>query len=108
RRLRGVLAADRHQAGHLVLGDVDFLAAPVGQRDVGDLVVAFLGEGLHLCVHVRLRFCFCLSPARGRGRVRTNRAPLSHGLHRAWPCWFHGRSAPRRGWGFYRFIGIRG
>ena len=29
----GVLAADRHQAGHFVLGDGDFFAAPVGQRD---------------------------------------------------------------------------
>ena len=36
----GVFLADRHQAGHLVLGDVDFLAAPIGQADVGDLVVA--------------------------------------------------------------------
>ena len=38
-----VLAADRHQAGHFVLGDGDFFAAPVGQRDVGDLV--FGGDG---------------------------------------------------------------
>ena len=31
--------ADRHQAGHLGLGDGDFLAAPVGEREVGDVVV---------------------------------------------------------------------
>ena len=31
--------ADRHQAGHFLLGDVDFLAAPIGQADVGDFVV---------------------------------------------------------------------
>ena len=35
----GVLLADRHQAGHLGLGDADFLAAPVGEREVGDVVV---------------------------------------------------------------------
>ena len=28
--------ADRHQAGHFGLGDGDFLAAPVGKRQVGD------------------------------------------------------------------------
>ena len=37
---RRVLFADGHQAGHFVLGDVDFLAAPVGERDVGDFVIA--------------------------------------------------------------------
>ena len=35
----GVLAADGHQAGHLVLGDGDFLAAPIGQGQVGDFEV---------------------------------------------------------------------
>ena len=44
----GVLLADGHQAGHLGLGDGDFLAAPVGERDVGDLVV---GKSLFWCVH---------------------------------------------------------
>lgn len=32
---RAVLLAARHQAGHLVLGQDDLLAAPLGQRDVG-------------------------------------------------------------------------
>ena len=31
--------ADRHQSGHFGLGDRDFLAAPVGERQVGDLAV---------------------------------------------------------------------
>ena len=35
----GVLAADRHQAGHLVLGERDLLAAELGEREVGDLEV---------------------------------------------------------------------
>ena len=40
-RLRGgVLSADRHQAGHLVLGDGDLLAAPIGQAQVGHFVIA--------------------------------------------------------------------
>ena len=39
-RLRvGVLLAGRHQAGHLVLGEPDLLAAELGQREVGDLEV---------------------------------------------------------------------
>ena len=36
----GVLLADRHEAGHLGLGDRDLLAAPVGELEVGDLEVA--------------------------------------------------------------------
>ncbi len=39
-RLRvGVLGAGLHQAGHLVLGQLDLLAAEVGQGEVGDLEV---------------------------------------------------------------------
>ena len=41
--LGGVLLADGHQAGHLVLGDGDFLAAPVGQGEVGDVVIVGVG-----------------------------------------------------------------
>ena len=36
RLLRAVFLARGHQAGHLGLGDGDFLAAPVGQADVLD------------------------------------------------------------------------
>ena len=39
RLARAELLADRHQAGHLGLGDGDLLAAPVGERDVLDDVV---------------------------------------------------------------------
>ncbi len=45
----GVLAAQRHQAGHLVLGQADLLAAELGQGKVGDLVVdavAYVGGQL--------------------------------------------------------------
>ena len=39
RLLGGVLAADGHQAGHFVLGDGDFLAAPLGERKIGDFII---------------------------------------------------------------------
>src|SRR5690606_21749189 len=39
RLARGVFLADGHEARHLGLGDPDFLAAPGGEREVGDLVV---------------------------------------------------------------------
>ena len=46
RLLRAVLLARRHQAGHLGLGDGDFLAAPVGEADVLDDVVGGGAAGL--------------------------------------------------------------
>ena len=44
---RGVLLADRHQAGHLVLGEGDLLAAEVGQGEVGDLEVLSVVDSGH-------------------------------------------------------------
>ena len=38
RLARAVLPPQGHQAGHLVLGQLDFLAAPLGQREIGDFV----------------------------------------------------------------------
>jgi hypothetical protein len=39
-RLRGaVLLAERHEAGHLVLRELDLAAAEIGQGEVGDLEV---------------------------------------------------------------------
>ena len=43
RLLALVLGAQRHEAGHLVLGDGDFLAAEFGLRDVFDFVVGAHG-----------------------------------------------------------------
>ena len=43
----GVLLADRHQAGHLVLGEGDLLAAEGGQGKVGDLEVLAGGDSRH-------------------------------------------------------------
>jgi hypothetical protein len=31
--------ADRHQAGHLVLGELDLLAAEAGQAQIGDPIL---------------------------------------------------------------------
>jgi hypothetical protein len=47
-RLRsGELLAGLHQARHLVLGQLDLLAAEGGEGDVGNLVVGLLGGGGH-------------------------------------------------------------
>ena len=46
RLLRAELLAQRHQAGHLVLGEADLVAAELGQREVGDLVVGRCRCGL--------------------------------------------------------------
>ncbi len=43
----GVLLADRHQAGHLVLGEGDLLAAELGQGEVGDLEVLSVVDSRH-------------------------------------------------------------
>ena len=68
-----VLLAHRHEAGHLVLGEPDLLAAEVGERQVGDLEVLLgrrLGDGHAAVVSVSLggvsgearrRWCFCCS-----------------------------------------------
>ena len=42
-----VLLADGHETGHLGLGDLDLLAAPVGEAQIGDDVV--LGPGRFAC-----------------------------------------------------------
>src|SRR5690606_22660791 len=86
RGLRCVLAADGHQAGHLVLDDVDFLAAPVGQRNVGDLVITVLGEGPDLCVHAVAPVSAPWSRSRERVVGCTGRR-CSH-RRRAWWCGF--------------------
>ena len=41
----GVALTDGHEAWHFLFGDVDFLAAPVGKGDVGDVVVGAGGAG---------------------------------------------------------------
>ena len=40
RLLGGILFAQRHQAGHFVLGNRDLFTTPLGERKVGDAVVA--------------------------------------------------------------------
>ncbi len=45
-----VLAAGRHQARHLMLGQTDLVAAELGQGQIGDLEVQFCGG----CAHARV------------------------------------------------------
>ena len=52
RLLRRVLLADRHQRRHLGLGDGDFLAAPVGERQVGDAEIGEACESAAFIVSV--------------------------------------------------------
>ena len=61
RLLALVFLAHRHQAGHLGLGDRDFLAAEIGQRDVGDVVVA--GTWSCCCSSCQLSIRKCKAPA---------------------------------------------
>ena len=44
RLLRRVFAADGHQAGHFVLGDIDGFAAPFGEAQVLDLEIKRFGR----------------------------------------------------------------
>ena len=53
RLARAELRAHRHQAGHLVLGEADLLAAVLGEGEVGDLEVL----GRHAVRHAVLRSC---------------------------------------------------
>ena len=62
RLLLAVLLAQRHEAGHLLLGDGDLLAAPVGEADVLDLVAELLVGLRHVGGH-------CLSPRAARRRL---------------------------------------
>ena len=41
---RAEFVAQRHQPRHLGLGDRDLAPAPIGERDIGDLVVGELGH----------------------------------------------------------------
>jgi hypothetical protein len=72
RALQGLLGreflANGHQAGHLGFGDADFLAAPVGQADVGDGAV---GQGgcVDACVHGLLQSMFEKTTRRGKEKA---------------------------------------
>ncbi len=73
-RLAGrVFLADGHQAGHLRLGDADFLAAPVGQGQVGHFVIGEISHSrlLQNCGREEGRVSGCSPGSRAR-----------HGLNR--------------------------
>jgi hypothetical protein len=48
--LRTMLRADGHEAGHLMLGDMNGLAAPVSETEVADLEVVRRGPGLAVAI----------------------------------------------------------
>jgi len=39
-----ILLLECHEAGHFLFGDRDFLVAPIGEADVGDLIVVEVGH----------------------------------------------------------------
>ena len=58
-----VARAHGHQAGHLVLGQADFLPAPFGQREVRDLewLAAAHWAASNACIHFLLAVLICSS-----------------------------------------------
>ena len=56
-----VFAADRHQAGHFLLGDHDFFAAPFGQLHIGDFVVGGRCRATWLYSFVLLRIIISIN-----------------------------------------------
>jgi hypothetical protein len=57
RLLRSKFLADGHQAGHFGFGDADFLAAPVGKRQVGNGAIG-KDRGIESGVHGGLQSTF--------------------------------------------------
>ena len=76
--LRAVLLADRHQAGHLGLGDGDFLAAPVGEPDVLDDVI-FRGGHDSPCWLEKLVLALGARPAPSRVAIAGPYDPAQRG-----------------------------
>ena len=71
---RPEFVAQRHQAGHLGLGDGDLGAAEIGQGSVGDNVIGLFGEGVNQSVEKGGHGgCSCAkraAPASRTGRTR--------------------------------------
>ena len=65
RLLRAVFLADGHQAGHLGLGDRDFLAAEIGKADVLDDVILCAMGLAHALSSVRLNWRSLYQSSRG-------------------------------------------
>ena len=68
----------RHQARHFGLGDVDFLAAPVGKRNIGDVVVLGHCHAPHPVIEDRRAW-----PGQGGGVANVRRTSRSPG-NRQW------------------------
>ena len=73
------LGAQRHQAGHLGLGDLDLLAAEIGERDVLDDVVVMVAHGAESSRRARTRRRPLAAPPAGhnqRASIRHRGRPL--------------------------------
>ena len=80
RTARGVLLAHRHQAGHLLLGQADLVAAPVGEGEVGHPEVEagggrFVGRDGHDALPFFLRWGGVPGHVPGAAREQQRRAP---------------------------------
>jgi len=75
----GELIADRHEAGHFRLGNLDLFSAPLGEAEVGHVEIGsdWIGNGIHVLSPGRL-------DAKKRREPDSSRAPLSSRLRRAW------------------------
>ena len=86
------LAPGRHQAGHLVLGELDLLAAERGQAEVGDLEIGAGGDSRR--VHRSSRWVGCGGLRPGRLMPRRRRRQGRPGRRRR-AGRRRGRCAPR-------------
>ncbi len=59
-----VFFAQSHEAGHLELGDVNFLAAKISEADIGDFIIGFLVRlRCSSCHRCEFLWCFALEPS---------------------------------------------
>ena len=72
-----VALAQRHEAGHLVLGELDLLAAEVGERQVGDLEVGGSAARRVVVVAVRSSSSRLLVDGHRRADQRSAESPTS-------------------------------
>ena len=86
RLLAGEFLADRHQARHLRFGDADFLAAPVGELEVGNDEIAAGFSGFEYGAHLAPSFTVKeVSERRWNGR-RAKAEPAPRAWQAVWPA----------------------
>ena len=98
RLLRAEFPADRQEAGHLMLGDGDLLAAPFGERDVldvkvgcGGLRAALVALAMEVKVRVKVKVRGGLGDGGAEGGDLVGQLPRE--ALPKWPYWSFGKSA---------------